>query len=95
MKPKKPQIVVKKGKWLYDNLMVKEIRIIKQNWDYYYEYGCSDDEPHLNDEGFAFYLVFDKPLEDGSYLSRSETIYSLEEAVKSAEKRVHGTIIWE
>lgn len=87
------QSIVKRGNWKYDNTVLKPIVIIKQNWDYYFEDGYTEGEPHLNSDGFAFYVVFDEPLEDGSYMSRSETLYSLNEAVKFAENQV-GEITW-
>jgi hypothetical protein len=87
------QSIVKKGNWKYANTVLKPVVIIKQNWDYYFEDGYTEGEPHLNSGGFAFYVVFDEPLEDGSYMSRSETLYSLNEAVKFAENQV-GEITW-
>ena len=95
MEIEKIQSVVKKGSWFYDNSTRKEIRILKQNWDYYYEDGYSEGDPHLNKDGYSFYVVFDEPSEDGTYSSRSETLYSLEEAVKYANEKVIGEIIWE
>ena len=71
-----------------------EVGIIKQNWDYYYEEGYSDGEPHLNSDGFAFYVVFDNQLEDGSYNSRSETLYTIQEALEYAELKTKNTIKW-
>ena len=95
MESEKRQTVVRKGKWLYDGALEMEVRIIKQTWDHYHEDGYTDEAPHLNNEGFAFYVVFGKPLNDGGYLSRSETLYSLEEAEKIAKENINGSIIWD
>jgi hypothetical protein len=91
----KIQSVLKKGIWLYDNAVSKKVTIIKQNWDYYYEDGYTEGIPHLNADGFTFYVVFDEPLVDGSYVFRSETLYSLNEAIKYAESKINGPIYWD
>jgi hypothetical protein len=95
MEIEKIQSVVKKGSWVYDKTVSKEIRILKQNWDYYYEGEYSEGEAHLNEDGFSFYVVFGEPLGDGTYSSRSETLYSLDEAIKYANEKVSGGVVWE
>lgn len=95
MKTDRVQTIVKSGIWLYDNLVEKEIRIIEQNWDYYYEDDYSEDPPHLNKDGIAYYVVFDKPLADGSFSSRSETLYTVEEAIQHAIDNTNNTLKWD
>jgi hypothetical protein len=62
---------IKKGVWFYDNIIEIPVSIIKQNWDYYFEEGYTEGEPHLNSEGFAFYVV------GNDNASRSETFYTI------------------
>ena len=89
------QEIVLKGSWLYDNSIKKAVRILRQNWDQYYEEGYSEGGPHLNEDGFAYYVAYDEPSEDGSYFSKSETLYSLQEAINKAEEKTSGKISWE
>ncbi len=94
--------VVRVGAWLYDGTVEKAVRIIQQNWDYYHEEGYSEDPPHLNADGYAFYAVYgtpwapasDDPPRPADYFSRSRTCLSLEEAVELAETTISGPITW-
>lgn len=79
--------LVKTGSWLYDNQVLKSVWIIKQNWDYYYEGPeYTEGEPHLNKDGYAYYLVSDQ-FEDGRYAYRSETFYDIPEAMAVATNK--------
>ena len=94
--------VVRVGTWLYDASVEKAVRIIRQNWDYYYEEGYSIDPPDLNADGYAFYAVYGAPWlpEPGSpsrptdYFSRSRTCRSLDGFVEVAETTIAGPITW-
>lgn len=85
--------IVKKGFWLYDNEIKKPIEIIKQNWVFYYEDGYDDELPDVNENGEAFYVLFDE-YSDIRYANRSQTCFSLIEAVELAESKVRN-IVWE
>lgn len=83
--------LIKEGYFLYNNIQKIRITIVKQNWDFYFEEGYSDENPHLNDEGFAYYVIFNFE-NDFEYLSRSSTFYSEKEAVNYIEKNYE--VIW-
>ena len=90
------------GTWLYDGAIEKSVRILQQNWDYYFEEGYDDDPPDLNPDGYAFYAVYGpqlppepaNPRQEARYALRSRTCLSLEEAIKIAEESVEGPIAW-
>lgn len=94
--------IIQVGTWLYDGTVEKSVRIIRQNWDYFYEEGYDDDPPDLNADGHAFYAVYGAPVppEPGNpylgegYTSRSRTCLSREEAIELAEASVVGPISW-
>ncbi len=94
--------VVQVGTWLYDGSVEMSVRIVQQNWDYYYEQGFDDEPPELNADGYAFYAVYGTPSPPGpgspfpvtDYSSRSLTCLSLEEAIKLAESTISGPITW-
>lgn len=94
--------IVEVGTWVYGGAVEKSVRVVQQNWDYYYEEGFSEGMPHLSPEGYAFYIVYGPPLppETGSeycfegYLSRSRTCLSREDAIRLAEKTIDGPITW-
>ena len=71
------------GFWLYDGHVKMPVNIIKQNWDYYFEDGYNDGKPDLNENGFAFYVVGEKDI-DNSYSFRSQTFLSKEDAIEYA-----------
>jgi hypothetical protein len=84
--------IVKKGVWLYDNSIEMPVSIIKQNWDYYFEEGYTEGEPSLNSEAYAFYVVGEKQ-KGNSYVSRSKTFNTIEEAKAYAESN-YNKLIW-
>ncbi len=85
---------VRVGEWLYDGKVPMPVRIIVQNWDYYYEEGYDPEEPDLNASGLAFYVVYGEQSVNGGYRSRSRTCLSLVEAIALAEETV-GRIAWQ
>ena len=62
------------------------VRILVQNWDYYWEEGYDPDPPDLNAVGQAYYVLYEER-------ARSRTCHSLGEAVTLAEETV-GPITW-
>ncbi len=94
--------VVKVGTWLYDENVEMSVRIIRQNWDYYYEEGYDDEPPRLNSEGHAYYVDYGAPIppkpgnpyQQVGYPSRSRTCLSLEEALELAHQGVPSEITW-
>lgn len=85
--------IVKSGYWYYDNEVKKNIQICKQNWDFYFEEEYDDGTPDLNEEGEAFYVIYDD-YEDIRYANRSRTCLSLNEAIKLAESTIE-IIYWD
>lgn len=94
--------VVRHGTWLYDGQVERPVRILRQNWDYYYEEAYDLDPPDLNDEGHAYYVVYgapqppapDDPRRHAKWVSRSRTCLTLEEAIELAERAVGSGIDW-
>jgi hypothetical protein len=92
--------VVRIGTWLYDGTVPTPVRILRQNWDYYYEKDFDEEPPSLNAEGCAFYVAYGEPWvsSDGwnrvDYPSRSRTCLSAEEAVELATATLGQSIVW-
>jgi hypothetical protein len=78
--------VVSNGTWLYDGSVQKDVRIVKRNWDYYFEEEFDSGEEKLNPDGELFFVEF------GSQPSKG--FFSLEEARAHAEKVAPGKILW-
>ena len=90
-----PIRVLKSGTWLYAGEVVCDVRIIVQNWDYYFEEGFDPDPPSLNENGEAYYVQFASPVERNAFGQRSRTCLSFEEALKLAEEMSPSPIAWQ
>lgn len=88
------QEIVKRGTWQYDRSVAKPVYIIRQNWDSYYEERYDSDPPSLNEDGDAYYAVFDEPSAEGEFFSRSRTCLSLDEAIRLAHDTIKTGITW-
>ena len=94
MKKKLIRKTVKSGVWLYDGVVETSVRIIEQNWDQYHEDGYTTDPPDLNEDGYAYYVVYGDTVLEGHYRHLSRTCLSLREAVELAEETILGPIDW-
>lgn len=96
------QRIVLKGSWLYGGTAPSPIRIVKQNYDFWYEIGKADDqlepgeEEELNEEGTLYYVIF-KACEhrEKPWWVDSHGLLDLEAAMRHAEERVQGKVTWE
>jgi hypothetical protein len=84
--------IVKSGTWLYDNLIVTEVWIVKQNFEYHYEEDYADGPEALNSEGEVFQVVIAR---EGHPISIGPAAFSLEAAVTEAETVVSALITWD
>ena len=91
------QRIIKKGEWKYSGNTYLSILLVEQDWDHFYEEGYSDFAPHINKEGFVYYLHFGKYFinEYGNISSDScsQPFLSVEEALHYAERNIE-TINW-
>lgn len=69
------------------------VSILKQNWDFYYEEEYDDGEPDLDNDGYAYYVVYGT-YNDLLYANRSHTCISEKEAVELAGKTIRDKICW-
>ncbi|HLZ41790.1 MAG TPA: hypothetical protein VKQ11_12555 [Candidatus Sulfotelmatobacter sp.] len=69
--------IVKSGTWRYDERIVHEVWIVKQNFDFYYDEGFEDAPEDLNENVEVFQVVFAK---DGKVRSVGLAFHSVEEA---------------
>ena len=83
--------IVKSGTWLYDDTVVYEIWIVKQNFDFYYEEDFEDEPELLNADGERYQIV---NAFEGHVRSVGFSFLSLSEAVESAEEVVVQGIKW-
>ena len=87
--------VLKSGTWLYADEVICDVRIIVQDWDYYFEEGFDLHPPDLNENAQAYYVQFGSPVERNAFGQRSRTCLSLEEAVKLAQEMSPSPIAWQ
>lgn len=85
--------VMKTASWLYDESAKMTVKIIKQNWDYYYEEGQTDSLPNLNEQGEAYYVILDNSAKANPH--RSRTCLSLSKAIQFAEEILQNRITWD
>ncbi len=83
--------IVKSGIWLYDSLVLHEVWIVMQNFEFSYEKDYADDPEVLNAEGFAFQIVFAR---DGVAKRIGSAAMSIDEAVAIAEASATTGIYW-
>ena len=95
------QSIASRGAWLYANEVEKEVIIIEQNYDYWYQLGVldgdldEDEMPQLSDQGFAYYYKFSPLLSaNPPWGVDSETFLSLKDAQDGAEKKINQKIKW-
>lgn len=86
--------IVKTGLAFSDALGYVSVKILKQNWDFYYDEGYDDEAPDLNEQGIAYYVIYGA-YDDISYANRSRTCLSESEAIQFAEQSLHTKINWE
>lgn len=83
--------VIQEGTFLYDKTIICDIRILKRNC----RYGTGDyeDEPEIRDdiEGEFFYVQYGSPTARGRFLSESQVLLSLEDAIQEAARTTNGT----
>jgi len=94
--------VVKRGRWLYDETVPAEVRIIRKNFA---------DPPHPGDEelpegedvpppygpdGFYYYAVFEMTGR-GGMTTRSGTDHyrSIDEVIQRVERTLNGKVTWD
>jgi hypothetical protein len=84
---------------MYDGIVPTPVRILQQNWDYYYEEDFDKEPPHLNADGLAFYVVYGAPSgsppDPATWWSRSRTCMSLDEAIQVAQEALGSSLAWD
>lgn len=79
--------IIKRGEYIYAGEVTHSLHILKQNWDYYFEEEYDDGEPDLDENGFAYYAIYNS-------ISRSRTCISEKEAIELAESTIQGEVVW-
>jgi hypothetical protein len=83
--------IVKSGTWLYDGLVPSEVWIVKQNFEYHYEEGYSEEPEKLNEDGECFSVVIAR---NGTKIGRGTEEMTLVEAIAAAERGIAG-LTWD
>ena len=84
--------IVKSGTWQYDECVLHEVWIVKQNFDFYYDEGFEDAPEDLNEDGEVFQVVVAR---DGKVKSVGLAFHSAEEAVAKAHQIIPHGIEWD
>lgn len=84
--------IMRSGTWQYDELVVHEVWLLKQNFDFYYDEGFEDGPEGLNEDGDLFQVVVAR---DGKVLSVGLAFHSIEEAVAKAHQIIPQGIRWD
>jgi hypothetical protein len=86
--------IIKQGIWLYDDVVVCDIRIVKYAW----RFGtgdCEDDEDDQNDQqGEFYYIQYGSTIERGNFSEPGFCCNSLKEAMANADAQTRGTVKW-
>ena len=83
--------IVNSGTWLYDGVIPTEVWIVKQNFEYHYEEGYSDEPETLNSDGECFAIVYAR---NGKKIGRGPEKMSLPECISAAELLTPG-VVWD
>jgi hypothetical protein len=83
--------IVKSGHWLYDGIIRREVWIVRQNFEYYYEEGFDDSE-RLNANGESFAVIY---ADDGSIIGGPSERLTLDDAIAAAEQAIPQGIDWD
>lgn len=83
--------IVRSGEWLYDGAVPSEVWIVRQNFEFWFDEGFSDEPEQLNEDGELFQVVFAR---NGKMMSLGPDELSLGGAVASAEAVLNGKIDW-
>ncbi len=84
--------IIRKGYYI-NNSIKSSIFILKQNWDFFYEEGYDEEMPDLDENGFAYYVIYGD-YTDLLYANRSTTCVSIREALELAEETINANILW-
>jgi hypothetical protein len=84
-------VIVKSGTWVYDGLIPSEIWIVRQDFEYHYDEGFTDEPEALNTEGECYSVIIAR---NGVKIGRGPEKMSLSEAVCAAEEGTPG-LIWD
>jgi hypothetical protein len=83
--------VVHSGTWLYDDQVLSEVWIVKQNFEYHYEPDFASGPEELNADGETFQVVIAR---DGRKIGLGPAKLSLPEAISAAEEVIQTKITW-
>jgi hypothetical protein len=83
--------IVQSGTWLYDNQLLSEVWIVKQNFEYHYEPDFPDGAEDLNSDGETFQVVIAR---DGRKIALGPAGLSLHEAISAAQRVIRAHINW-
>jgi hypothetical protein len=84
--------IVKSGTWEYDECVLHEVWIVKQNFDFYYDEGYEDAPEELNENQEVFQVLVAK---DGKVLSVGLAFPSADEAMAKAHNMIPQGITWD
>lgn len=95
------QRIIAEGEWLYDGITPSPVRVIEQDYDFWYEIGKADgdleawEKPELNEKGLLYYVTF-KQCEniERPWWVESQGFKSIQLAKQFAEAKVQGEIKW-
>ena len=90
---------VQRGKWLYDGQILKGVRIVAINYDYWYDleesdgFDMSEEEPELNEQG-EMYMIEWLNVSFTKQESFSVGLLDLSETIELAQSIVKQPIEW-
>lgn len=95
------QRIVQSGACRLDGPRPTEVHVVCQNWDFWHELAemeCQlqpDEEPELNEDGLAYYVLLGDAPKGEPYFVESEGFLSLAAARAWAESQVPAPIRWD
>jgi hypothetical protein len=92
--------IVASGSWLYAESALLPVFIVRTGYDFWYEVARADgtleegEVPDLDENGNAYYVLFHRLRDDGTFWPDSGSHRSLDDAKTEAETRVPSPIRW-
>jgi hypothetical protein len=93
--------IVASGSWLYADSVPMPVFVVRLTYDYWYEIAAVDgqleegEKPHLDEQGFGYYVSFHGVRPDGGFWPDSRAHRSIDGAKAEAESRIISAITWD
>ena len=93
--------VVATGTWVYDQDVMKAVRVVESDRDFWFDVGDADgdlaegEQPHLNEYGLCYYVLYREEWKPGGpFWPDSVGFMSLEQARVAAEAKLPSVVEW-